>query len=115
MSNKPKLKISINNDDDENKDNVEDIDKEEAEDNSNKKSETEDELLMKKVQDIVAESSTSKQSMTRFKVARIWKSSNCKRRSMKLLRIGTLSDLRSSSSRILFLELLKRMQSDYFN
>lgn len=51
MSNKPKLKISINNDDDENKDNVEDIDKEEAEDNSNKKSETEDELLMKKVQD----------------------------------------------------------------
>jgi len=28
MSNKPKLKISINNDDDENKDNVEDIDKE---------------------------------------------------------------------------------------
>ena len=32
MSNKPKLKISINN-----------------EDNSNKKSETEDELLMKKV------------------------------------------------------------------
>lgn len=51
MSNKPKLKISINNDDDENKDNEEDIDKEEAEDNSNKKSETEDELLMKKVQD----------------------------------------------------------------
>ena len=50
MSNKPKLKISINNYDD-NKDNDEDIEKEEVEDNSNEKSESEDELLMKKVQD----------------------------------------------------------------
>lgn len=40
MSNKPKLKISINNDDDENKDNVEDIEKQEDIDDLNKKSES---------------------------------------------------------------------------
>ena len=37
MSNKPKLKISINNDDDENENNIEDIDKQYTEDNKNEK------------------------------------------------------------------------------
>ena len=37
MSNKPKLKISINNDDDENENNFEDIDKQDTEDNKNEK------------------------------------------------------------------------------
>jgi|CryBogDrversion2_8_1035294.scaffolds.fasta_scaffold37290_1 hypothetical protein len=37
MSNKPKLKISINNDDDENENNIEDIDKQDTEDNKNEK------------------------------------------------------------------------------
>ncbi len=37
MSNKPKLKISINNDDDENENNVEDIDKQDIEEDKNEK------------------------------------------------------------------------------
>lgn len=37
MSNKPKLKISINNDDDENENNIEDIEKQDIEDNKDEK------------------------------------------------------------------------------
>lgn len=37
MSNKPKLKISINNDDDENENNIEDIDKQDIEEDKNEK------------------------------------------------------------------------------